>query len=178
MNILPAKQLSTEAALPFDMENDDQELLFNELKTAMIAGRGVGISAPQIGVNKRVFLLGHFQDPDNIVGVFNPEVLAADGDDVVMEEGCLSFPGLFVKVKRPSMIRVRYATQEGITDAIKFDGMSARIFLHEMDHLDGYVMTDRANRYHMGVAKKNLKLLNRRRKREEAKARQEIRDAG
>jgi peptide deformylase len=178
MNVLPAKQLSVSPAEPFDFETDDASLLFEDLKKTMVANRGVGISAPQIGVKKRVFLLGHFQDPDNIVGVFNPEVLAADGDDAVMEEGCLSFPGLFVKVKRPSMIRVRYATQEGITDAIKFDGMSARIFLHEMDHLNGYVMTDRATLYHMGVARKNLKLLNRRRKREEAKAKQEIRNAG
>tara|TARA_Y100000034_G_scaffold136412_1_gene212742 strand:- start:2678 stop:3181 length:504 start_codon:yes stop_codon:yes gene_type:complete len=152
-------------AEPFDFERDDADDLFETLKTALIEAKGIGLAAPQLGINKRVFIMGDYSEPDNIIPVFNPIVVDAV-KDVVAEEGCLSFPGLFVKAKRPSVIRVRYSSvSRESTDTINFDGMTARIFLHELDHLDGYTMADRATKYHWEKARKDLKLLQRKQRR-------------
>ena len=72
--------------------------------------------------------------------------------EISLEEGCLSFPGLIVKVKRPQHIRVRFQTPNGDTITKQFTGMSARVFQHEIDHLNGVLYFNRANRYHRDVA--------------------------
>jgi peptide deformylase len=169
MDVLPAKDLSREPADDFNFDMEDGPALFEVMKASLIESRGIGLAAPQLGVDRRVFIMGHYESPDDIVPVYNPEILEASADTLMYEEGCLSFPDLYVSVRRPRVIRVRYSTPEGIRNTIKFDGMSARIFLHEMDHLDGFVMTDRASRFHLDRARKNLKLLLRRRKRAEKK---------
>jgi peptide deformylase len=76
---------------------------------------------------------------------------------VTLEEGCLSYPNLFVKIKRPKSIKVRFTTPDGETSTKTFTGMTARVFLHELDHLDGIAHTSRANRYHLDQAKKLVK---------------------
>jgi peptide deformylase len=81
---------------------------------------------------------------------------------VKYEEGCLSFPGLFLRIKRPSEIRVRYTTDRGVTDTIKLSGLTARAFLHEIDHLDGVLFVDRVGSLELHRAKrKQVQLLRR-----------------
>jgi peptide deformylase len=78
---------------------------------------------------------------------------------VYLEEGCLSYPNLWVKIKRPKKIKVRYTNPDGKTETRVFDGMSARVFQHELDHLNGILHIKRANRIHLDQAKKLAKKL-------------------
>ena len=98
----------------FDFDNPQMDPieLFENLRDAMVANRGMGLAAPQVGIPLSVFVIGHPDDPDNIIPVFNPKIVSHDGE-VSEEEGCLSFPGLFVKVTRPAIVRARYTTQHG-----------------------------------------------------------------
>lgn len=155
-----------QAAVPFDFENPqrDPEELFALMRDLMCAGKGVGLSAPQIGLPYRAFVIGNPADIESCIGVFNPIILDTVGEETVeYEEGCLTFRGLFVKIKRPRAVRVRYTNARGNTDTIKFEGLTARVFQHEFDHLEGIMYTSLAHPYHIEKAKKELKLLHRRR---------------
>jgi peptide deformylase len=116
----------------------------------MLASNGIGLSANQCGLPYRVFvMLG-----TEIIPCFNPRIVDASSETVVMEEGCLSYPGMFVKVKRPLRIKVRYTEPNGETVTRVFEGMTARIFQHELDHLDGVNYQQRANKIHLEQARK------------------------
>jgi len=143
-------------AEPFNFENPqmDPVELFENLRDTMCHNNGVGLSAPQVGISLRVFVVGNPADVGSVIPVFNPKIVDYVGELSTIEEGCLTFPGLYVKVRRPETIRVRYTTQENVTDTIKFDGYTARVFQHEYDHLDGILYTSRANRYHLEKAQK------------------------
>jgi peptide deformylase len=148
----------------FSRPQMDPGKLYLELRDTMIANRGLGLSANQIGYPWSVFVMGVPDNPESIVGVFNPKIVDILGEDWVVEEGCLSDPGMFVKVKRPHSVKVRYSLMDGSTNTIKFEGMTARVFLHEFDHLHGITFNKRANRYHWEQAKKQKKKLDKERK--------------
>jgi peptide deformylase len=112
--------------------------------------------------------MGNPSDPSSIISVFNPKVVDEIGEDVYYDEGCLTFPGLFVRMKRNSAIRVRYTTYQNFTDTIKFDGMTARVFLHECDHLLGVLYTDVAKPYHLEKAKRKQKIYVKQKQRQDA----------
>jgi peptide deformylase len=106
---------------------------------------GLGLSANQVGIPYRVFAMrGH---PQNFV-CFNPRIVYFSDKTKIMEESCLSFPGLVVKIKRSEEIRVRFNTPNGDIKSETFRGMAARVFQHEMDHMDGELFYNKANRYH------------------------------
>ena len=144
----------------FDFKNPvvDPVELYNDLAETMRENEGMGLSANQIGVRTRAFVMR----AEEIIGVFNPRVVDISSETVILEEGCLSYPNLFVKVKRPKSIKVRFTTPDGETITKTFTGMTARVFLHELDHLDGIAHTSRANRYHLEQAKKLVKKLKKR----------------
>lgn len=102
--------------------------------------RGYGLSANQCGIRARVFVMG---TDDQYVAFFNPKVLSSHGE-YHMEEGCLSFPLLGLRITRPRDIEVEYQDYSGTTRFMKLTGISARVFLHELDHMDGIVYTERA----------------------------------
>lgn len=135
--------------------------LFELLKKVMCENRGLGLSACQIGIMKRVFVIGNPTEPDSVISVFNPKIVNTSSDMGIYEEGCLSFPGLFIRIKRPIEIRARYADHTGKTDTSKFSGLTSRVFQHECDHLDGIVYTQRANLFHVERAKRQMKKLDR-----------------
>lgn len=139
--------------------------LFGILRTKMCENHGVGLAAPQIGIMTRVFVIGNPSDPDNVISVFNPRIVDASFETEMYEEGCLSFPDLYLKIKRPMHIRARFENHAGVTDTVKFTGFTSRIFQHEFDHLDGILYTKRATSYHLELAKNRLKSLDRLRKR-------------
>lgn len=122
---------------------------------------GLGLSANQIGLKHRVFVMR----TEPITFCFNPVVTAYGQEMSVMEEGCLTYPGLFVKIRRPSNIRVRFKDVNGESHTEKFAGMTSRIFQHELDHLNGINYLDRASKYHMDKAKRKMKMFNRKVKR-------------
>jgi peptide deformylase len=136
----------------FDFSNPpiDPSELAHILAQTMIANNGIGLAAPQIGLPYRAFVL----TGKPILCCFNPIIVDTSSEQIYLEEGCLSFPGLIVKIKRPKIIRARYTMPNGETVTNKFIGMTARTFQHELDHLNGVVFTQRANSYHLEQAKK------------------------
>ena len=137
------------------------EKLFYLLKEQMIANRGVGLSACQIGIMTRAFVIGNFTDPDSVISVFNPRIVTMHEETVVYEEGCMSDPGLFIKVKRPKEFEVRFSGWDGVAGTTMFKGYTARVFLHELDHLDGITFQSKASRFHLEQATNQLKKMNR-----------------
>lgn len=118
--------------------------LVKHLSQVMVENNGIGLSANQLGLPYRVFVM----KSNPIIACFNPMIVDQGEDHVVMEEGCLSFPNLFVKIKRPTIIKVRFTEANGNVRTETFDGMTARIFQHEFDHLNGITMMNMANPYH------------------------------
>jgi len=149
---------------PFDFDNPptDPEILFANMSQMMLEKKGVGLSANQVGLPYRMFVMGN---EENLIPVFNPRIVDYEGEEYYAEEGCLTYPGLYVKIKRYNVIRARYTAHQGITDTIKFSGMTSRIFQHEYDHLEGIDYLKRATRYHLDKARKEQKKLNRIKKR-------------
>jgi peptide deformylase len=143
---------------PFDFSNPpiDPLDLVTDLAETMLANNGIGLSANQCGLPYRVFvMLGQ-----ELIPCFNPRIVDTSNETIVLEEGCLSYPGLFVKVKRPRRIKVRFAEPNGNIVTRTFEGMTARVFQHELDHLDGINYQQRANRYHLEQAGKKKLLKN------------------
>lgn len=101
--------------------------------------QGYGLSANQCGFKYRVFVMG---SNDEYVAFFNPKILEYSEEESMMVEGCLSFPMLALNIKRPSRITVEYQDYIGEIKTQTFSGLTARCFLHELDHLNGIVYTD------------------------------------
>ncbi len=133
--------------------------LANELIEVLIDTGGLGVAAPQIGYAHRVFAL-RSEEPKVC---FNPTITGTGDKIQAMDEGCLSFPQLLIRVKRPVSIRVRYQDAFGDFQTEKMTGLSARCFQHELDHLDGIDFRKRANKYHLERAlrqqKKRMKVI-------------------
>ena len=139
---LPLFDFNDPPVNPLDLVSDLAETMLNE--------GGIGISANQVGLPYRVFVM----HAEELIPCFNPRIVDASEETIVLEEGCLSYPDIFVKVKRPRKIKVRYADPNGKITTRVFDGMSARVFQHELDHLNGVNYQQRANRYHLERARK------------------------
>ena len=106
---------------------------------------GVGLAAPQLGVSARVLVYRvGFDAP--LIALINPEVEWSSPDEEIMEEGCLSLPGVAVDVERPVHVRVRGQDEGGDTRVVEASGLEARVIQHEIDHLDGVLILDRASR--------------------------------
>ena len=138
----------------FDFGNDNAESVGGILAEILTKTKGIGLSANQIGLRKRCFVMGVGED---IVGYFNPYILEHSQEEELKEEGCLSFPNFFVKILRPKSIRVSYQDYTGHAHEKFFDGMTARCFQHEMDHLNGLTIHDRAGPMALQIAKKKYK---------------------
>lgn len=122
-----------------------------DLVKFMYDKNGIGVAANQVGVPYRVFAMrGH---PENFV-CYNPKIVQYSEESVVLEESCLTFPRLIVKIKRPQHIRVRFATPNGEVRTETFTGMTARTFQHQLDYLDGVIFYSRANKYYKDQAMK------------------------
>lgn len=104
---------------------------------------GVGIAAPQVGINRRLILVQRFdKEGEPFEAYFNPVIISSSTETITRDEGCLSIPGCRGPVERPDAIEVKYKHPEGkeVTEMVK--GFTARIFQHEIDHLNGVLYTD------------------------------------
>ncbi len=119
----------------------------------LIEKGGVGLAANQIGLPYRVFAI----KANPMLVCFNPIIVDKSSAHTLLDEGCLTYPGLFVKVKRADIIKVRYAEPNGQVKTTKFVGMTARIFQHELDHLDGKLFTDSVSSVALEMAIKKAK---------------------
>ena len=115
--------------------NEDIIQLLDDLYDTMVEHDGVGIAAPQIGVPLRVAIVELGEERD-VLEMINPTVLVVDGKEVDIE-GCLSFPGLFGEVERPTYVKIEACDREGRVYELEAGNFDARAILHEIDHLDG-----------------------------------------
>lgn len=158
MNIVKFPDQILKEQMPlFDFKNpicDPEQLEFKMLDT-MYSGNGIGLAANQVGIRTRVFVMGSREDPDNGIAFFNPEVLECTDKIVDLEEGCLSFPGIFVKIRRPTAIKARWQNSKGEYVEGTFEGYECKCFLHELDHLEGITMKDRVSslKWELGIKK-------------------------
>jgi len=134
-----------------------QELIDNMFET-MYNASGVGLAAPQVGISIRLFVVDSQpskKDKDVDKGMkevfINPEIEELIGDDVNFEEGCLSIPNITEDVLRPEGVTITYYDRKFKKCSIELDGLTARVFQHELDHLDGILFTD-----HLSPVKKRL----------------------
>lgn len=129
--------------------------LVEDMFTVMYAAPGVGLAAPQIGVSQRIFVF----DSDEHAGVLiNPEITESDGEWEFVE-GCLSIPGLHWPVIRPKQVLLRGLDLDGNVVEVEADELEARIFQHEMDHLDGVLLVERLDDEQRRDAKRALREL-------------------
>lgn len=130
--------------LEFD---SDLGKLVESMKKMMVKSRGVGIAAPQVDINARIFIFTKNVDREDvgnqIVEAINPEVLSASSDTILGEEGCLSLPGVYGNVRRPLECMVSYLNVKGEKITENLRGFDARVFLHELDHLNGVLFIDK-----------------------------------
>ena len=121
----------------------DRQKMSRILRENMIHYGGVGLSANQIGIGERVFIMVLNMETEETITCFNPRIIKRYDDNVWCEEGCLSFPDEIINVERPDRIVVKYEDEDKKDHKIKLSGMAARVFLHEFDHLEGIVFTER-----------------------------------
>ena len=121
----------------------DRSKLSYTLTENMFHHNGVGLSANQIGIEERAFVMMIDIDAQETITCFNPRIIKESKDEVVMEEGCLSYPELFIEISRPSSIIVKYEDEGKSIIKRRLDGYVARIFQHEYDHMEGIDFTQR-----------------------------------
>lgn len=119
--------------------------LVRDMKETMLSMNGIGLAAPQVGVNLRVIVV-QLMTAGKLVGpvqeMINPVLTQFSDSFVSYEEGCLSIPGQYIKIDRPSHIDVKFQTLSGKYKRWHLKGLEARVVLHEIDHLNGVLMTD------------------------------------
>ena len=123
--------------------NLDRHHLSRVLIDNMIHHNGIGISANQIGIWERAFAMVKDIENNEVIVCFNPRIIKSYSKEVEMEEGCLSYPELFLKVKRPDKIIVKYEDEDKKTHKMKLEGLASRVFQHEYDHMEGIDFTQR-----------------------------------
>ena len=114
-------------------------LLLDDMVETLRDSGGVGLAAPQIGILRRVVVV--INDEDQVIELVNPEIIATEGEQVGFE-GCLSVPGRWGRVKRPMKARVKAQNRKGEWFEVEDEGLTARCFCHELDHLDGHLFTE------------------------------------
>jgi len=128
--------------LPVDDFGEGLQSLIQDLFETGWKAPGLGVAAPQIGANLRLATidLSVGRDPGARIVLANPEIIHRQGR-ATLEEGCLSFPGLFTTIERPTALTVRAQDQHGVWREIQADGLLAQAVCHEVDHLDGVLLT-------------------------------------
>ena len=147
-------------SIEWDFNQDqDPEKFENEMISFMLENKGIGLAANQIGITKRVFSMGSYSIPGfpQPFALFNPLILKSSKEMVLDEEGCLSYPGLYLKIKRPSWIIAAYQNSKGDIVEAKFDGYLAKCFQHELDHLNGVCFIDKVSQLKLQLAMKKLR---------------------
>jgi peptide deformylase len=146
-------------ALQVEEINDEFRQTIDELFDLMYESRGGGLAATQVGIKKRFFLMDGSENKDQKMVIINPEIIEKKGE-IIDEEGCLSFPGVYVKVKRAEWVKIKALNEEGRAFEFASDGYLGRCIQHEIDHLDGITFFDRLSKLKRQMAEKKYKKLN------------------
>jgi peptide deformylase len=139
---------------PIDLDSiPSLQPLIEELSALAKSLGAQGISAAQVGVNQRLFIMN---DSKSTTALINPAVVMTTDDMSTEIEGCLSFPNLYLPVSRPTWLNATWYNEDGILEQHLLDGQAARVFLHELDHLNGILFTDRVSRMKLSIAKRKM----------------------
>ena len=151
---LPETVLRRKARAVTTIDKNLQTLIDDMIET-MREAPGVGLAAPQIGLSERIIVMEYYEReedeekedaPKRVWALLNPEIVKSSDEMLLGVEGCLSIPGLVGEVERHAAVQVRGLNRHGKPVKIKAEGWLARIFQHEIDHLNGVLFTDRATR--------------------------------
>jgi len=141
----------------FDFEKTGEKKIgeiIKKMKEVMLGANGLGLSANQVGLSARLFV-ALIPDEENNTGkfyaIFNPEITKFSKKKSVMEEGCLSVPGVYGSVERPEKIALSGQDENGKKIKIQIGGLAARVFQHETDHLNGILFIDKAAKIHLAA---------------------------
>ena len=150
-----------EKSHPLEEYNQELADLARAMLDFMYDSRGVGLAGPQVGLNSRIFVMnptGDRNQPEAERVVINPEVRSRRGASTG-EEGCLSLPDIYAEVTRPDRIEVAYRDPSGKEVELDLEGFQARVFQHELDHLEGILFIDRIEPAEKILVRKKLKKL-------------------
>ena len=159
IQVYEAKILRTKST-PLEKEeiNDELRKTLDEMVETMRLANGVGLASNQVDIDRRYFVL----EIDEIVKkCINREILEILDDNVEMEEGCLSIPGIFKRVARPNKIKVRYLDENGNVVEEVMEGLWAKAFQHETDHINGMMFIDRLSPINKSLIRKRLENIKR-----------------
>ena len=125
--------------------DDSIRKLAKDMLITMYSAKGIGLAAPQVGVQKRILVIDlNFEDPESPPNVFiNPEIISSSASLDTYEEGCLSIPGVYLNVVRPSSIKLSFRDEMGRPKKMNAEGLMARCIQHEIDHLNGVLYVDK-----------------------------------
>ena len=138
-------------------EDLDRGTLTENLVETMRDYKGIGLSASQCGVMERVFVMYSDVKERKIIACYNPQILEYSEDIVEMDEGCLTYPGLWLKIKRPEGIKVQFEDETGTKQEYQLFGLESRIFQHEMDHMEGTDFTHRVSKLRLDMGRRRQK---------------------
>lgn len=153
LKLVPANEHPLSIADDVDFSKIDAPMLTNVMLDRMTEMGGVALSAPQVGLDMSMFVMGIDQAR---VEVFNPTIISYSKEEDLMNEGSLTFPGISVLIKRPVSITVEYFNKNGEIQHNEFQGLTARIFQHAFDHLQGTTIKDRVSKLKWDMATKRL----------------------
>ena len=143
---------------PFDFEKNKKAA--KEIKKILIDKMfelgGVGLSANQVGLDMAVFVIGDGQVDGMQKAFFNPLIMGCGEEQDSMKEGCLSFPGLWLMVKRPKQVMIKYTDEDGEEKIESYEGVTSRVIQHENDHMLGYNFTHRVSKMKLDRALKSI----------------------
>ena len=142
----------------FDPPQADAKRMHKIMIENMVYHQGLGLSANQIGMPVKVFAM-RVDDSDQAIVCFNPVIIKESDETVVMKEGCLSFPSLYLNIRRPAEIEGQYQNADGDIIDVHFEGLAARIFHHEMDHMKGETFINKVNKVFLQSARRKQKKL-------------------
>ena len=152
--IFPDPHLRRRARAVTAADQAEVRTLLPRMFETMYHAPGIGLAAPQIGVDLRVAVVDVAADEKPApLALINPEIVAASSERTVREEGCLSLPGQYADVGRPAQIRLRYLDETGARRELDADGLLAACIQHELDHLDGVLFVD-----HLTALRRNMLL--------------------
>jgi peptide deformylase len=160
MNIIKFPSCILREKIPeFDFTDPfiDPKQFEKDMLETMYAHNGVGLAANQVGYPVRMFVMGHRDSPELGQAFFNPIVISNTTDINDTEEGCLSFPNIYVNIKRPTAIIAGWQNSSGEYQEKKISGYDCKCFLHELDHLEGIVFRDRVSPLRWAMAVKKSK---------------------
>ena len=142
--VIQGDELLTKKCRPVTEFNPRLHQLLDDMADTLEEAQGAGLAAPQVGILRRAVLV--IDDDDKVMELINPEILLQEGEQTG-PEGCLSVPGKFCMVTRPNHVRVRAQDRYGNWFEAEGEGLVARCFCHEIEHLDGHLYTEHIDRF-------------------------------